>query len=69
MSFTLCLFGDYQDNCAEVYNPNQEDMEHDGVGDICDNCPKYSNPNQMNHDNDETGDACDGDDDQDGIGE
>jgi hypothetical protein len=26
------------DNCPAVYNPNQADADHDGIGDICDNC-------------------------------
>lgn len=27
------------DNCHEVDNPNQEDMDNDGAGDVCDPCP------------------------------
>jgi hypothetical protein len=56
---------DEQDNCVDDANPDQADMEYDGVGDICDNCPKYANHDQQNADGDATGDACDGDDDND----
>ena len=25
------------DNCPDTYNPNQEDLDDDGIGDVCDN--------------------------------
>jgi len=30
---------DAVDNCASVYNPNQSDIDADGLGDLCDLCP------------------------------
>ena len=62
---------DELDNCAEAYNPDQEDLDEDGVGDACDedadgdgvldtedNCPLVANPDQADSDGDGVGDAC-----------
>ena len=60
------------DNCPEVSNPAQEDMDGDGFGDNCDsdidgdgrannrdNCPEVANPDQVDVDSDGAGDICD----------
>jgi MYXO-CTERM domain-containing protein len=60
------------DNCPGVYNPDQADLNHDGIGDACDsdmdgdrvansldNCPHVANVDQKDGDRDGIGDACD----------
>ena len=59
---------DVEDNCPDVYNPNQEDRDTDGRGDVCDNCPDYANSDQADADSDDTGDVCDLCTDSDGDG-
>jgi hypothetical protein len=60
------------DNCPQVPNPGQEDLDGDWEGDVCDadmdgdgvpnasdNCPVNNNPDQGDLDSDGVGDACD----------
>ncbi len=61
---------DYLDNCINVSNPNQEDIDGNGIGDLCqdldadgvidinDNCPNIYNPNQDDSDGNGIGDLC-----------
>jgi hypothetical protein len=71
---------DHLDNCPEISNPVQEDLDQDHIGDICDddgdgdgvanvddNCSLVPNPGQEDLDQDQIGDACDDDVDGDEI--
>ena len=62
---------DEADNCPSVWNPDQADVDGDGLGDACDsdadgdsfsneadNCPLDVNPAQADADGDGFGDAC-----------
>ncbi len=70
---------DVDDNCPEVYNPDQADYDGDRVGDACDNCGDVPNPYQEDADGDGLGDVCDNcptvanplqlDTDEDGVGD
>jgi len=71
------------DNCPDVANTDQSDLDGDTIGDLCipvgsdtdsdywnnelDNCPLAINADQADTDHDGVGDACDEDSDNDGI--
>ncbi len=71
---------DDRDNCPQVSNADQADLDGDGLGDACDgdddgdnifdeddNCPRLANTDQPDVDKDGQGDVCDTDDDNDGV--
>jgi hypothetical protein len=58
---------DSNDNCADHWNPGQEDEDSDSVGDACDNCTVEPNSGQVDADADGYGNICDGDFNNDGF--
>ncbi|XP_074635587.1 thrombospondin-3-like isoform X2 [Acropora palmata] len=74
--------GDACDNCVEVSNAQQLDLNDNLIGDVCednadqdqdgipdsiDNCPALANADQLDSENDKLGDSCDNDKDGDGV--
>ena len=80
----LCVIGEFspdtdgdgvidsEDNCVDVANADQADLDNDGIGDVCDddidgdsvlnvddNCPETANSDQADGDGDGLGDVCD----------
>ena len=55
LGFTLQI----SDNCPDVPNPDQSDVDEDGFGDACDNCINIENNDQLDFDQDGIGDSCD----------
>ncbi len=47
------------DNCPDIFNPTQSDLDTDWFGFECDNCPSTYNPDQDDSDGDGIGDVCD----------
>lgn len=59
---------DYGDNCADLYNPGQEDLDGDDIGDSCD--PDIDNDGLSNTEEDNIGsDPYNSDTDGDGLGD
>ncbi|MFB3389843.1 thrombospondin type 3 repeat-containing protein [Flavobacterium sp. LAR06] len=50
---------DKEDNCPGIFNPGQEDDDHDRIGNVCDNCRITANTDQLDADQDGVGDVCD----------
>ena len=46
------------DNCPSSYNPDQSDLDGDGVPDACETCPDLDGQDQTDTDGDGAGDLC-----------
>jgi hypothetical protein len=58
--------GDVCDNCPDIYNLDQSDVDGDGYGDVCDAFPNDENE-WLDTDSDNIGNNADTDDDGDGL--
>lgn len=48
-----------EDNCPDVFNPDQTDTDGDCIGNVCDEFPDIYDPSQPDTDSDGIGDVCD----------
>ncbi len=51
-------YPDDEDNCDELFNPDQLNSDPDEWGDVCDNCDLVDNPDQADINGDDQGDVC-----------
>lgn len=49
---------DFNDNCINVYNPDQADDDKDGIWNACDNCKNIQNKDQLDFDKNWIWDIC-----------
>ena len=48
-----------QDNCEDIFNPDQKDIDEDGIGDVCDRCNLTPKSGPVDQDRDGVEDPCD----------
>ena len=48
-----------QDDCPQVYDPDQGDMDNDSIGDACDKCNRTGPGGIVDRDGDGVDDICD----------